>query len=518
MALTACRSTTLNSDRPGARILQLTPAQDKAAGELRDAIAAVDVCLLSGDTGTGKTTVLRRLACELDGSYVAIGAFLPRLRTRSPFAIEESVLETLETALADNSLLLVDDLQFLSAILRRYEHPRAYLIDIVLETLIEAARQHGTKLVFSNEEEDVPPSVKAVALTTELDGFTEQDFGCICRHYLGRAADLLDFDKLFRFAPALNGHQLRNACLWLSRRNNVVTTDDFVEYLRTRNLVSNVDLEEVEPVTWSDLKGMEEVVEELEAKIALPFENEARALQLDLKPKRGVLLAGPPGTGKTTIGRALAHRLQGKFFLIDGTVNAASGTFFDEVEKVFEAAKKNAPSIIFIDDADVIFESGNHGLFRYLLTMMDGLESVSSGQVCVMITAMDTTALPPALLRSGRVELWLYTRLPNEQARAAIFRERLIELPPPVKDADVDLLARKSAGLSGADLKAVIEEGKLLYAHALVKGRPGAPVESFFLRAIQNSLRNRRSYGKRAGSGAGPSRFGFPINESGGPA
>jgi len=114
----------------------------------------------------------------------------------------------------------------------------------------------------------------------------------------------------------------------------------------------------------------------------------------------------------TTIGRALAHRLKGKFFLIDGTVNSDRGSFYDRMERVFEAAKRNAPSVIFIDDADVIFEARNHGLARYLLTMMDGLESASCERVCVMMTAMDTASLPPALLRSGRVELWLCTRLP----------------------------------------------------------------------------------------------------------
>ena len=72
---------------------------------------------------------------------------------------------------------------------------------------------------------------------------------------------------------------------------------------------------------------------------------------------------------------------------------------------MFEAAKQNAPSVIFIDDADVIFEAGNHGLARYLLTMMDGLESASCERVCVMMTAMDTTGLPAALLRSELVEL-----------------------------------------------------------------------------------------------------------------
>ena len=69
---------------------------------------------------------------------------------------------------------------------------------------------------------------------------------------------------------------------------------------------------------------------------------------------------------------------------------------------------QNAPAIIFIDDSDVIFETGQEtGLYRYLLTMLDGLESASAGRVCLMMTAMDVGNLPPALVRSGRIELWL---------------------------------------------------------------------------------------------------------------
>jgi transitional endoplasmic reticulum ATPase len=70
-------------------------------------------------------------------------------------------------------------------------------------------------------------------------------------------------------------------------------------------MASNVDIEEVRPVSWKDLKGMDDVIRTLEAKIALSLENDQLAAELGLKPKRGVLLAGPPGTGKTTIGRAL---------------------------------------------------------------------------------------------------------------------------------------------------------------------------------------------------------------------
>src|SRR6185369_5756439 len=160
--------------------------------------------------------------------------------------------------------------------------------------------------------------------------------------------------------------------------------------LHSQNLTSNVEIREVTPVDWNDLKGVEDVIEALEAKIALPLENDALAAELQLKPKRGVLLAGPPGTGKTTIGRALAHRLKSKFFLVDGTFISGTQYFYGSIHRVFEEAKRNAPAIIFIDDSDVIFESGEElGLYRYLLTMLDGLESAKAGRVCIMLTAMD---------------------------------------------------------------------------------------------------------------------------------
>jgi transitional endoplasmic reticulum ATPase len=246
----------------------------------------------------------------------------------------------------------------------------AHLLDTVLAAILGELQCRQKSLLFAASGEHVPEPVRQRAYLWTIGEFTSQDYETICRHYLGSAREL-DYAKIYRFAPALNGHQLRNACAWL-RREEERNTDGFIAYLSSRNMTSNVDLEEVEEVGWQDLKGVNDLITEPEAKVALPFENDALTAELKLKPKRGVLLAGPPGAGKTTIGRALARRLKGKFFLIDGTVIAGSSHFYEKVEKVFEDAKKNSPSVIFIDDADAIFEDEHKGFYRYLLTMLDG--------------------------------------------------------------------------------------------------------------------------------------------------
>jgi len=398
----------------------------------------------------------------------------------------------------------------INAISTHYNYTRGSLLDAVLEAALETAASQNRKLVFAFSRGDAPAPVRNRAYAWNIGDFSPADYECICRSHLReQVADDLDCGRIHRFAPALNAHQLRNACA-AQERETALTTDLFIAYLTSVNLTSNVALEEVQPVTWNDLRGLDDVIEALEAKIALPFENAALAAELDLKPKRGVLLVGPPGTGKTTIGRALAHRLKGKFFLIDGTVVDEMNDFYDTLRDIFDRAKRNAPSVIFIDDTDLIFENSKRGFYRYLLTMLDGLESASAERVCVMMTAMELCSIPPAMLRSGRVELWLETRLPDTGARAAILRERLAKLPQPIRSADSDLLASASRGLTGADLKAVIEDGKLLFAHDKANGKPFRAIEDYFIESIETVRANRRGYARSKPSRlAGTVPFGF---------
>jgi transitional endoplasmic reticulum ATPase len=125
---------------------------------------------------------------------------------------------------------------------------------------------------------------------------------------------------------------------------------------------------------------------------------------------------------------------------------------------------------------------------------LDGLESQSAGRVCVMMTAMDVGNLPPAMVRSGRIELWLEMRLPDEKARAAILSMHLSQLPAPLAQVDSPQLVSATEGFTGADLKRLVEDGKTLYAYDRANGRPLRLPTEYFLAAVETVRANKERY------------------------
>ena len=475
---------------------ELCPAQQQARDGLLRTLPLGSVFALRGDTGSGKTTVLRDIHQAAGGVLLPMKDILDGCRGQHPLALEETFEQLVMKALAHHDLVILDDFALLADVVNAGcgAYPRTGLLEIPLNALTAHAIQTGKKLVFGNAP-SFSSSIQQRCTSWRIPQFEVEDYAFLCRHFLSHpVADRLDYAKVFRFAPYLSVYQLKGTCLSL-KDDQRLDTERFIDYLRSQHLVSNVDLEEVQAVKLSDLKGVDDVIAALEANIILPLENDALAAELQLKPKRGVLLAGPPGTGKTTIGRALAHRLKSKFFLVDGTFISGTNYFYSSIHHVFENAKRNAPSIIFIDDSDVIFESGEElGLYRYLLTMLDGLESETVGRVCVMLTAMDVSNLPPALIRSGRVELWLQTRLPDAEARGELLRKHLAGLPPAIAEVDVPELVTAMDGFTGADIKRLVEDGKLLFANDKVKNRDLRSATAYYLDAIREVRTNKERY------------------------
>lgn len=476
----------------------LCPTQQVAYNLLKTALPIGNIFVVYGGTGSGKTTLLHQAHQDFGGVLLTMEHYVEALRNQNPLAMEETLETILRQALDAHPVVILDDLHLISNVMCGCSgfstYPRQKFVDAPLTTLCAYALAAGKKLIFATEESP-PDPIAQRCYYAGIDDFKVEDYTALCQAYLGDAVgDKLDYAKIYRFAPKLNVHQLKSACLWLRARSGL-DTDGFIDYLRSQRMESNVDIDEVQEVELNDLKGIDDLIQSLEANIIMPLENDALATELDIRPKRGVLLAGPPGTGKTTVGRALARRLKSKFFLIDGTFISGTREFYSQIHHVFQAAKENAPAIIFIDDSDVIFENNSEtGLYRYLLTMLDGLESASAGRVCVILTAMDVGNLPPALVRSGRIELWLETRLPDLDARAAILEDRVARLPEAFRQIDVAALAAATEELTGADLKRIIEDGKLLYAYDRSRNAALKPVTDYFQEAIRTLRTNKGQY------------------------
>lgn len=218
-----------------------------------------------------------------------------------------------------------------------------------------------------------------------------------------------------------------------------------------------VSAEDVEHIELAELPGMKKIAQSLEKHLLYPILNPEEAKRQGLVPKRGVLLHGPPGTGKTVVGRALAHRLQGRFFMIRELL------LYKDIFEVFAQAKAVAPSVVFFDDIDVLLGGLNgltegargHDLTRFLLSQMDGLCTTPESQVIVVMAAADAKFLPPAILRSGRIELWLKTDKPRAQDRKAIL-QKYVEKGQALAAPDAQQLLRPPLALD--DLSTLCED------------------------------------------------------------
>lgn len=466
----------------------LSQVQQCALEQLRTYLDRLPTTALHGGR-SGRSLVLQHLHAALGGKLLTLRDWIDAASSRHPFAIEDAVDAVLTVALRDHDVVLVDDLEPLARFLSGCgSYPRSGYLDVILEEAARRAERSGKRIVFGDWSSW---QIGNRGWQASIGDFTATDYEQICGAYLspGQAAGF-DYARIFRFASSLDAYDLRKAAVWCSRLA-APNTNEFLQYLEAQGLSSNVCIPEVRQVSLRDLRGVDDLVAELERHVVLPMRNEQLAARFQLHPKRGVLLYGPPGTGKTTVGRALAHELRGKFFRIDGRFIAGTGDFYHAIDHVFQEAASNAPAVVFIDDCDVIFaQKQEYGLYRYLLTMLDGIESKSMGRVCVMLTAMDARDIPAALVRSGRIELWLETRLPDEAARLEILSRRLSPLEADLRDrVDLPRLAKSAEGLSGADLESLVEDAKNRVAHAVQLDQSIDNVDQIFQVSLATLLR-----------------------------
>jgi cell division protease FtsH len=225
-------------------------------------------------------------------------------------------------------------------------------------------------------------------------------------------------------------------------------------------------------VTFADVAGCDEAVEELQ-EIKEFLESPAKFQAIGAKIPKGVLLFGPPGTGKTLLARAVAGEAGVPFFSISGSdfVEMFVGVGASRVRDLFEQAKQSSPAIIFVDEIDAVGRHRGAGLggghdereqtLNQLLVEMDGFD-VKSGVILIAATNRPDI-LDPALLRPGRFDRQIVVDRPDLEGRKAILNVHA-KGKPLGKDVELDVLARRTPGFTGADLANLMNEAALLTA------------------------------------------------------
>ncbi|NXD10506.1 NVL protein, partial [Nothocercus nigrocapillus] len=225
-------------------------------------------------------------------------------------------------------------------------------------------------------------------------------------------------------------------------------------------------------VTWADIGALEDVREELTMAILAPVRNPEQFKALGLTTPAGVLLAGPPGCGKTLLAKAVANESGLNFISVKGPelLNMYVGESERAVRQVFQRARNSAPCVIFFDEVDALCprrsdrESGaSVRVVNQLLTEMDGLETRQ--QVFIMAATNRPDIIDPAILRPGRLDKTLYVGLPPPEDRLAILKTITKDGTRPPLDADVNLediaFSQHCDCYTGADLSALVREASI---------------------------------------------------------
>jgi cell division protease FtsH len=224
--------------------------------------------------------------------------------------------------------------------------------------------------------------------------------------------------------------------------------------------------------TFADVAGVDEAVEELE-EVKDYLESPAKFQAMGAKVPKGILLYGPPGTGKTLLARAVAGEAGVPFFSISGSdfVEMFVGVGAARVRDLFEQAKQSAPAIVFIDEIDAVGRHRGAGLggghdereqtLNQLLVEMDGFDARTG--VILMAATNRPDILDPALLRPGRFDRQVVIDRPDLEGRKGILRVHG-RGKPLEQGVDLDVIARRTPGFTGADLANVVNEGALLAA------------------------------------------------------
>lgn len=255
-----------------------------------------------------------------------------------------------------------------------------------------------------------------------------------------------------------------------------VTNDDFLSALAEiePSAVREV-FTDVPDVSWDDVGGLEEIKQLLIETVEWPLRHDSVFRRVGVRPPKGILLYGAPGTGKTLLAKALARQSEANFIAVKGPqlLNMYVGESERAVREVFRKARQAAPCIIFFDEIDALVprrEAGSQVAERVVgqfLTEMDGIEELKG--VVVLAATNRPDRVDPALLRPGRFDVMVELPLPDDAARLAILQVHTRNNP---LDGDVDLeaLAAACAGFAGAEIEGICRRAAMLAVREYLGG------------------------------------------------
>jgi transitional endoplasmic reticulum ATPase len=501
---------------------------DELKGEVRDTVGLVlqhpdhaerygiewNGILLHGPPGVGKTFVARAIAGEykLNLIHVSTGDLVSSLQGGSA----QNIQKAFDTAMQNLPCLLFFD-EFDSVAQRRGETPDQESRRTVnqLLTSLEAYRDERQLLVMAatNSLEHLDP---AVIRPGRFDRHIRIDLpDAEARRAIFEAeledrpaAKDVDLEELVRrtegMTPAAIAKIVDTAALEVFReaaQRGEQLEVDTEHLLRAVERYGGQDRPTVEHWTWDSLVLPAEIKSQLQQLQAV-IEDPESARRFGVDPPTGLLLAGPPGTGKTTVAKVLAAQARCSFYPISGAdvMSKWVGESERNIRQLFERARENRPSIVFIDELDAL--AGRRGevavhdtQVNQLLAEIDGI----AGQRGVFVIGATNRPdqIDPALLRGGRLSRTIVLGLPDEEGRLAMLQLHSARMP--TRGVDLEDVARKTEDFSPADLKALCQEAALA-ALARTGGNgktPAAPaaavIHDDFLEALTRLGKDRAS-------------------------
>jgi transitional endoplasmic reticulum ATPase len=454
--------------------------------------------LLHGPPGTGKTLLARAVANEADAQFFHIAG--PEIMGRHYGESEQRLREIFQEAQQNSpSIVFIDEIDSIAPKREEVTGEVERRIVAQLLTLMDGLepRQNVVVIGATNRVNAIDEALRRPGrFDREIiigvpDTAGRRDVLAIHTRGMPLAEDV-NLDELARITYGYVGADIsalaREAAIDALRRNlpNIdldkkeipaevlenltVTRHDFLNaQRRVQPSAMREIMIQVPNVTWDDVGGLEDAKRALREGVELPLLHPESFTRLGIRPAKGFLLYGPPGTGKTMLAKAVAREAEANFIATKSSdlLSKWYGESEQQVSRLFQRARQVAPTVIFIDEIDSLAPHRGGGLgepavtervVNTLLAEMDGLEEL---QGLVVIGATNRpTLLDPALLRPGRFDELVYVPVPERDGRLRILRIHTAEMPLG-GDVDLDTLADRTRGYTGADLEDLVRRAGL---------------------------------------------------------